>query len=411
MTTILISFVGTQDPYSDKNKKNGSILTLTKYLLDQKEEIKKSILLYTQDLETQAELTKECLQQEFSLLKVELIKVNQLLSIDPINLSEAINEAKKGLNTAEKDWQEGDTFAFNASSGTPVMKSSWVILQSAGYAPYSNVWQVRNPDTIKTGQDHVFTTNVNSLKQEFDQKIITEQINNYNYSGALLTLENSSLLTKKLKDLLIYGKHRLAFNFNLAYSQISNYQEDEIKDFATDITSLRQNNVCALLKEVYFKACIKLEQKEYSDFLIWLFAFQENLLQYFMRRKFLAKSQWEKTKWKSVESAIIDKVKIFDQGKLFKTLQNNYVNFSYLNRPMMMDIINYDNEFSKLLNSVNFIDKYASERNNHIHQLQGVEDIKQQEKLTKSMSDILKLITKLPNSNPFHTLNQTILNL
>jgi len=86
MTTILISFVGTQDPYSDKNKKNGSILTLTKYLLDQKEEIKKSILLYTQDLETQAELTKECLQQEFSLLKVELIKVNQLLSIDPINL-------------------------------------------------------------------------------------------------------------------------------------------------------------------------------------------------------------------------------------------------------------------------------------------------------------------------------------
>lgn len=410
MATILISFVGTQDPYSDKNKKDGSILTLTKYLLNNEHKIKTAILLYTKDLEAQADLTKDSLQDDFSILEVELVEVNQELSTDPINLTEAIKEAKKGLNIGQKYWQEGDIFSFNASSGTPVMKSAWAILQSAGYAPHSNVWQVRNPDTIKTGQYHVFATNVNSLNQEFDQKIITKQIDNYNYNGALLTLQESSLFNQKIEDLLIYGKERFAFNFNQAYSQVCNYQEDDIKLLANDIVSLRQNNVCSLLKEVYFKALIKLEQKQYSDFLIWLFAFQENLLQYLMRRKFLDKSQWENTKWKSVESKIISKIKLFDEGKLFKSLQNRYGNFDYLNRPRMMDIINYDLDFNNVLENIKFIEKYASERNNHIHQLQGVDEIKEQEKLIKSMLDILKLITKVPEKNPFNILNETTLN-
>ncbi|WP_330203588.1 hypothetical protein [Cyanobacterium sp. Dongsha4] len=411
MTTILISFVGTQDPYSPKNQQDGSIITLTKYLLNTQENIKKVILLYTQDLDTNAELTKDVLQTEYGILEIEIIAVNKELSKDPINFSLAINEAKKGLNIADQYWQLGDILALNASSGTPVMKSAWAILQSAGYAPHSNVWQVRNPDTINTGQEPVFTTNVNTLKEEFDRKIIIQQINNYNYSGASLTLEQSSLFSKKVDDLLIYGKQRLAFNFNQAYSQISHYQEDDIKSFTTDIIPLRQNNVVALLKEVYFKACIKLEQKEYSDFLIWLFAFQENLLQYLMRRKFLNKSQWENSKWKAVELEIIEKIKVFDNDKLYKHLQKNHVNFKYLNRPMMMDIIKYDTDFSNFLQNINFIEKYASERNNHIHHLQGVEEIKEQEKLTKSMLDILKLISKIPETNPFKVVNTKIFEL
>jgi hypothetical protein len=407
MAIILLSFVGTQDPFSSKNGEDGSILTLTKHLhLENK--IRMAILLYTEDLITEAETTQAELKGEYNIEETFLIAVNKKLSNDPINLNLAIEEAKKGLDLAYKYWTEGDILAFNASSGTPVMKSTWAIFQSAGYAPNSNVWQIRNPDKIKESQQRVLTTNVESLKQEFDKKIVSQQISNYNYSGALFSLQKSSLFSQIIKDLLIYGQQRFAFNFNQAYSQVAHYGEEEIKQLANDIISLRQNNVCALLKEVYFKASLKLEQKQYSDFLIWLFAFQENLLQYLMRRKFLDKSKWENSKWKSVESEIIGKMKVFDQGNLFKTLQNNYVNFNYLNRPMMMVIINYDQDFSNLLDKIKFIDKYASERNNHIHQLQGVEEIKESEKLLKSMLNILKFITIVPDKNPFDVLNQII---
>ena len=40
------------------------------------------------------------------------------------------------------------------------MKSAWNILQAAGYARNSRVWQIRNPDKIQAGQDQVFQTNV-----------------------------------------------------------------------------------------------------------------------------------------------------------------------------------------------------------------------------------------------------------
>ncbi|AFZ47058.1 hypothetical protein Cyast_1089 [Cyanobacterium stanieri PCC 7202] len=232
--------MGKQDPFPQKNQEEGSIVTLIKELSQQNQTIKNAILLHTQGTSTEAELTREWIRENYSCDAIQLIPVRNELSDDPVNLTLAIQEAKKALNIAHKLQQKGDTLAFNASSGTPVMKSTWAILQSAGYAPHSNVWQVRNPYQLKSNQERVFPTNLNSLKKEFDLQIISKQIKNYNYSSALLTIKNSSLYHPKIEDAINYGKLRLSFNFDDAYSLVNKHDDKVMKNLANELGELRK---------------------------------------------------------------------------------------------------------------------------------------------------------------------------
>jgi hypothetical protein len=80
----------------------------------------------------------------------DLLPGDDRLSNDPVNCLLAVEAARSGLEKGvlliQKMFLE-----FNASSGTPVMKSSWSILQAAGYVPHSNVWQIRNPKEMGSG--------------------------------------------------------------------------------------------------------------------------------------------------------------------------------------------------------------------------------------------------------------------
>ena len=160
-SSIVLSFVGQQDPYSENTNKEGSIATLIRHLLDQKYNIRRVILLHTQDVAQKASDTKHWLQDKpFNLPEesIELVPVGEELSTDPVSLLLAVQEARKGLEKAIPYLSKQDRLEFNASSGTPVMKTSWSLLQAAGYASHSSVWQVRNPEEIKEGQPHVFQT-------------------------------------------------------------------------------------------------------------------------------------------------------------------------------------------------------------------------------------------------------------
>jgi hypothetical protein len=97
-----------------------------------------------------AELTEQWLTEEIGMTtKIELIAVDAALSEDPIDITLATNAAKQALALARSGATEEATFEFNSSSGTPTMKSTWSILQAAGYAPHSHVWQVRDPGKIQ----------------------------------------------------------------------------------------------------------------------------------------------------------------------------------------------------------------------------------------------------------------------
>jgi hypothetical protein len=420
MSSIILSFVGEQDPYSDKTRDEGSIVSLVNHLVTLEQSLKKVILLYTDKTKDRAELTQEWLKEEMKLLdnQVEILPVNNSLSQDPVNLQLAVQEARQCLDYAKTFLDKRDKIEFNASSGTPVMKSAWNILQAAGYAPKSSVWQVRNPKQMEIGQERIFTTNIEVLTLEFDRKIVQRQIHDFNYSGALASLQDSSLLTDKIMALLSYADARLAFDFDKAFRALNRLnlsKDDELYPFIQDISSLRQKQPEALLKEAYFKILIKLSNQEFAECLILLSTLHETILTFLVKRKFLARKDWGK-KWSEVKSEVWSKIQGYDQGELYKYLKQSIQNLESLGfrdtfkRVVIMKIINYDQEFSNLRASLNYIDQYYSLRNDIIHQLEGISEIPEKDQLFKNLKQVIRLITYLPEISPFERLNQIIIN-
>jgi hypothetical protein len=84
MASIILSFVGTQDPYSDRTNEEGSIVTLVQHLSDRNKEIAHIFLLFTQDLQERAEITQQWLKEEAKITaSIDLISVDPALSEDP----------------------------------------------------------------------------------------------------------------------------------------------------------------------------------------------------------------------------------------------------------------------------------------------------------------------------------------
>jgi hypothetical protein len=199
MSSIVLSFVGQQDPFGSRTGE-GSIVTLIRDLVVQGIVIKKAILIYTEGTATGAKETREWLMSELGIDggDVELVPASWELSNDPTDLLKAAQEARRGLDLARLSMEKGDRIEFNASSGTPAMKSAFSLLQAAGYATNGQVWQVRNPTEIKENQTRVFKTDVGVLRQEFDLKVVKGQIEGFNYGSALANLEGSGLAERSL---------------------------------------------------------------------------------------------------------------------------------------------------------------------------------------------------------------------
>lgn len=418
-SSIVLSFVGSQDPYSEKNNEQGSIATLIGNLLDQKYSIRRVILLYTEDMFEKASDTKHWLQgKDFHIPEesIELVPVGAELSKDPVSLLLAVQEARKGLEKAIPFLSKQDRLEFNASSGTPVMKTSWSLLQAAGYAPHSSVWQVRNPREMKEGQHRVFQTNVDTLKNEFDFKVVKKQIEDYNYSGALVTLKDSNLSTNLIIALLEYGQYRLAFDFNRAFNAIQPFANLVGPEFISEISSLRQKNRIALFKEVYFKAVIKLKNQQYADFLVDVFRFQEGFLRFLVETK-LGFYLPEKT---TETQHFWQRVKAFDDGNLEHFL-NNYklqnsqkLRFSegFPSRFVLIAILEcYEQEFDGLLKPIEQLNEYCEQRNRCVHSFEGVSELEDGGKILKILRNILRQKISEPDNNPFNVINSKICDL
>lgn len=288
MSSIILSFVGSQDPYSNNTNQEGSIVTLVTHLLNINQPIKQVILLHTDTTQQNAIDTKAWLESAPANLPPESITiklVHPTLSADPVNLLIAAQESRKAIDLARTQMDSQDTLEFNASSGTPVMKSVWSVLQAAGYAPHSRIWQVRNPREMQPDQERVFTTDVTTLKDEFDRKVIAQQVQDYNYSGAAITLRESNLDHPITVALLEYGYHRRALNFDRAFSVADSVRDQINPCWISEITPLRQKNNQALLKEAYFNALLRIQTQQYADFLVSLFRLQEQLLYYLVQEK------------------------------------------------------------------------------------------------------------------------------
>ncbi len=415
MASIVLSFVGSQDPESKNTKEEGSIVTLIRHLLEISCTIKKVLLLYTEDTYENANLTQEWLKEylEIENEKVELISVSLTLSEDPIDVKLATQEAYKGLQKAQNYQENNDIFELNSSSGTPSMKTAWGILQASGYGKNTRLWQVRNPKTMKTSQTLVFENNVNVFKDESDLKVIKKQLQNYNYGGALQTLESSDFDSDFSKKLIEYGYYRSAFDFKKTKEVIYSYQQKIRPELLQNINELYNEHILELLQEVYYKSIVKIRTKQYADFLVLLFSFQENMLKYLVKKQLLG-SDWVKLDWQRVENQIRSKI---EQGELNRHLQSYRYNGQSLklegkiNRIVMLAILDYFSDLEPVTLLLKKLENYCQDRNDLVHDLKGVSELENEGEVIKIMRQIMEYVKlNFDNTNPFNLLNEQILN-
>jgi hypothetical protein len=425
MSSIVLSFVGGQDPFSGPTDSEGSIVSLIKHLVAEKHTIKHVLLLHTKS--TSQGATDTCFWLESSIglpaATIERISLPETLSDDPVNLSLAVESVKDLLIKAKELQELGDRLELNASSGTPAMKSTWGILQAAGYIPHSQVWQVRNPKEMQPGQDRVFATDMGILRQQFDRTIIQQQLADYNYSGALITLESSSFKTDLLVAMVKYGHSRSAFDFDRAGEYIESYRNQVSTDLLKDIDELRKPDDKprkpkdklpkpeALLKEIYYGAEIYEKTKNYCNFLIAVGQFQENSLRLLLSNAGLPVP--EDRKWKSFWL----KVEQVNTGKLLEHLSNEQTHHEYkyirtqgeLNIPTMLEILRYFKDPNMSINTLEELEAACKQRNAYMHKLKGVSEVPEAQTVLNDMRTILCTLTTVPQQNPFDRLNAEIL--
>ncbi|NJL02747.1 MAG: hypothetical protein HC910_20100 [Spirulinaceae cyanobacterium SM2_1_0] len=410
MASILVSFVGMQDPFA-KTDREGSIVTMVKYLRSQSVDILGAVLLYTTDTAQNATDTRDWLTDEFSDIDpdaIDLISVDAELSEDPVNLLFAVKAARRGLDEAKLRASESDTLDLNASSGTPVMKSSWGVLKAAGYiARRDRIWQIRNPKEMKPGQAHVFEMNISVLKDEFDLKRIQQQVADYNYSGALIEVQDTAFATPEIVGLLEYGRCRRAFDFNCAHDAIQKFTTTIDGRWSQEIAKLRKNDKLSLFAEVYFSMILAERNRDYFTFLSRLVTLRENILEYLLEQKIAPVPES-----KSDRQRFWQKLQAYEGGRVYQALcsaenKNDSIRSQgWLNQPTMLEIIGCLPEYDEILKSLKAIDAECQLRNKATHNLRGISKLKQPEEILTKVRRILKQFSgRSLSDNPFDDLN------
>lgn len=291
------------------------------------------------------------------------------------------------------------------------MKSAFSILQAAGYVANGQVWQVRNPSEMREGQMRVFATDVGVLRQEFDRKVIQKQIADFNYAGAVESLRFSSLANDRAIALLEYGRCRMAFDFNLAFTHLQVVVNDVPSQLLQEISELRQRKLDAIARELYFNAVIRYENREFSEFLVLLTQFQECVLALLIKRRLGLDlpSNYQETGifWEQVMTA--------DGGQPLAALQDAYQSRGwrltmegFTKRPQLIGLLSCYGDLEQLIGLVNFLNEYCEQRNRCVHRFEGISEVENGVELVAKLKRLIKMLVALPSENPFDVLNQKV---
>ena len=142
---ILLSFVGIQDPISENTNEEGSIITLCRQLQPDAVYLYPTASSATAQSETQthADLTRDWITTEISSSIQVCIEPLELA--DPTDFAVILPLLHRALKKLAKSKAEDCEIHLNSSSGTPQMKSSWLIIANSGLLPGCRLWQVMNP--------------------------------------------------------------------------------------------------------------------------------------------------------------------------------------------------------------------------------------------------------------------------
>jgi len=201
---VLLSFVGKQDPISEKTNEVASVITLSQklqpeiiYLFPSAEgpEIQSST-------EENASMTKDLLEND--VLPGCKCYIRPLPLRDPTDYQELLPCVKdalsKVLNEILGSEEEPDIHA-NCSSGTPQMKACWLILANSGYLPATRLWQVHDPKFVKE-EERVCEVRLNFLEEENIISRIHQYLPEYLF-------EVISAECHRLQEMSVYSNRRI----------------------------------------------------------------------------------------------------------------------------------------------------------------------------------------------------------
>lgn len=173
--------------------------------------------------------------------------------------------------------------------------------------------------------------------------------------------------------------------------------------FINEIKELENKKTPALIKEMYLQAKVRLKIKEYCNFLVLVFAFEESVLRYLMIEVFLGHSCDEP--WKKAKGKVHDALKAYKGGKLYHQFK---VTKPDLDCPTMLKILKTFPKYNNLVQPLVKLESYRRQRNDYIHQFEGVSQIENEQEVKNSMETILQELNILSQENTFSLLNQEI---
>lgn len=163
---ILLSFVGEQDPVSNTTNEEGSIVTLTREIGPDQ------VILFPtaagqgrSDTQSGAEATSHWLSTELEVCPQ--VRILPLELPDPTDYALILPQIHAKLKTiAALFHDDRNEVHLNFSSGTPQMKSVWLLLANSGIFANCHLWQVMNPKFVAPGAARVKELSLIFLEEE-----------------------------------------------------------------------------------------------------------------------------------------------------------------------------------------------------------------------------------------------------
>ena len=298
---VLLSFVGEQDPYSDKTGEEGSIVTLCRHL---KPEV---IYLFptAKGFGVKSETQTRALDTE-NWVKTEIDSETQIYMVplqltDPTDYSAILPLTRRAVEKILEDMRQVDyEIHLNCSSGTPQLKSIWLILANVGIFRNCQLWQVSNP--LFNSEKRVKRLEVTFLEEEN----LLARIKRYAEEYLFQRMAEECF---RLKDISVYSyrkdKADLLYRIFLAYQSWdlicyddaykrlnSVYNEIRLSKDLSDLASILGAQVQLLMKlknnlaeeneynliDLYMNARRRLARSDYTDTLSRFWRIYEGIL-------------------------------------------------------------------------------------------------------------------------------------
>jgi hypothetical protein len=306
---ILFSFVGEQDPISEKTNEEGSIVTLYRYIKPDYVYLfptAKGVNVKS-DTEGHARETEKWIKDvvdENAKIYIRPVSFNPVVYHDILSKMEVeIRKILEELNNLKEDYE----IHLNHSSGTPQLKNSWLLLAYARHIPNPKIWQVLNPQFAGPEE------RVEEIKIDFiEEKNIIQGIYKYAGQGFFGVVKREA---ERLKEISVnsFQKYRAKIiadifaayedwdliKYKEAYEKIAKVHREHSnsrdlkelvellekqKEYLRELSRDTDKETVYNLMDLYYNARRRFERDDYTETVARFWRIYEGTLYWYMRK-------------------------------------------------------------------------------------------------------------------------------